>query len=51
MIKQKYIDRFKELHKIKYNIELSDEEATDQATHFLNLMRILIRQSKVKTQT
>ena len=43
MISKEYIDKFKKLYKDKYEITLSDEEATELATHFLNLMEILIR--------
>ncbi len=43
MISKEYLDKFKKLYKDKYNITLSDEETTELATHFLNLMEILIR--------
>lgn len=43
MISKEYIDKFKKLYKDKYEITLSDEDATELATHFLNLMEILIR--------
>ncbi len=43
MIRKEYLDKFKKLYKDKYEITLSDEEATDLATHFLNLMEILIK--------
>lgn len=43
MISKEYLDKFKKLYKDKYEITLSDEEATELATHFLNLMEILIR--------
>ncbi len=43
MIRKEYLDKFKKLYKDKYNIILSDEETTELATHFLNLMEILIR--------
>lgn len=43
MISKAYLDKFKKLYKDKYNITLSDEETTELATHFLNLMEILIR--------
>jgi hypothetical protein len=43
MINKEYLDKFKKLYKDKYNITLSDEETTELATHFLNLMEILIR--------
>lgn len=43
MISKAYLDKFKKLYKDKYEITLSDEETTELATHFLNLMEILIR--------
>lgn len=43
MISKEYLDKFKKLYKDKYNIALTDEETTELATHFLNLMEILIR--------
>ncbi len=43
MISKEYLDKFKKLYKDKYEITLSDEEATELATHFLNLMEILIK--------
>lgn len=43
MISKEYLEKFKKLYKDKYNIALSDEETTELATHFLNLMEILIR--------
>jgi len=43
MITKEYLDKFRKLYKDKYNITLSDEETTELATHFLNLMEILIR--------
>jgi len=43
MISKEYLDKFKKLYKDKYEITLSDEEATELATHFLNLMEVLIR--------
>ena len=48
MISKAYLDKFKKLYKDKYEITLSDEETTELATHFLNLMEILIR-PKLKT--
>lgn len=50
MISKEYLDKFRKLYKDKYNITLSDEETTELATHFLNLMEILIR-PKVKTKS
>lgn len=43
MISKKYLDKYRKLYKDKYNITLTDEETTELATHFLNLMEILIR--------
>ena len=43
MISKEYLDKFKKLYKDKYNIALTNEETTELATHFLNLMEILIR--------
>ena len=43
MINKEYLDKFKKLYKDKYDITLTDEETTELATHFLNLMEILIR--------
>ncbi len=49
MISKEYLDKFKKLYKDKYNITLSDEETTELATHFLNLMEILIKpKNKIK---
>ena len=43
MIRKEYLDKFKRLYKDKYDITLSDEEATELANHFLNMMEVLIR--------
>lgn len=43
MVSTEFLDKFKKLYKDKYNITLSDEEATRLGTHFLNLMKILIK--------
>ena len=49
MISKEYLDKFRKLYKDKYNITLSDEETTELATHFINLMEILIK-PKSKTE-
>lgn len=49
MVTKEYLDKFKRLYEDKYNVTLSDENATELATHFLNLMKILIR-PKPKSQ-
>jgi hypothetical protein len=53
MISKEYLDKFKRLYKDKYDITLTDEEATELATHFLNLMEVLIRpkQKPIKIET
>jgi hypothetical protein len=43
MVSQEFLEKFKNLYKEKFNIILTDEEATKLATDFLNLMRVLIR--------
>jgi hypothetical protein len=51
MISKEYLDKFRKLYKDKYNITLSDEETTELATHFINLMEILIKpKSKTENQ-
>ena len=48
MVSQALLDKFKRLYKEEYNIILSDEEATDLATQFLSLMKILIEPDRKK---
>ncbi|GEM_PF-1690325 len=43
MISNESLEEFKKLYYEKYNITLSDEGATQMATDFLNLMKILTR--------
>lgn len=43
MINKELLDKFKSLYKRKFNINLSDEEATKMTTDLLNLMRVLIK--------
>ena len=50
MISKEYLDKFKRLYKDKYDITLSDEEATELATHFLNMMEVLIRPKQKRLQ-
>ena len=40
---QELLEKFKSLHKEKFDIDLKDEEATKMATDFLNLMEVLLR--------
>lgn len=48
MIRKEYLDKFKKLYQDKYNIILDDEQATELATHFLNLMEILIKPKAIR---
>lgn len=41
MVNQEYLEKFKRLYKDKYDIDLTDEEATELGTQFLNLMKVL----------
>jgi len=43
MISKESLERFKKLYFEKYNVSLSDEAATQMATDFLSLMKILTR--------
>ncbi len=43
MLNEEFLAKFKSLYLEKYNINLSDEEATKLATDFLNLMTVLIK--------
>jgi len=51
MISKEYLDKFKKLYKDKYDITLTDEEATDLANHFLNMMEVLIRPKQKRAQS
>jgi len=42
MVSKEILDKFKSLYKEKYNIILTEEEATELVTQFLTLMKILI---------
>ncbi len=42
MVTREILDKFKRLYQEKYDIILTDEEATEMATSFLNLMKVLI---------
>ena len=50
MINTEIRDKFKKLYYEKFNIELSDEEATAMATDLVNLVKVLIK-SKPKSST
>lgn len=42
MVNKEILDKFKRLYQEKYDIVLTDEEAIEKATTFLNLMKVLI---------
>lgn len=43
MISEELLEKFKRLYQEKFNILLSDEEATEMTTDFLNLMKVLTK--------
>ena len=47
MVTKTSLEKFKELYKRKFNIMLSNEEATQQAIELLNLMKVLIKPNKL----
>jgi hypothetical protein len=49
MISKEYLEKFKSLYKKKYDIVLSEEEAVEMATAFLNLMKVLIHPNPKST--
>ncbi len=42
MLTRELLEKFKSIYQEKFNIALTDEEATLMATDFLNLMKILV---------
>ena len=51
MISKEYLDKFKKLYKDKYEITLTDEEATELANHFLNMMEVLIKPKQKRSRS
>ena len=51
MISKEYLDKFKKLYKDKYAITLTDEEATELANHFLNMMEVLIKPKQKRSRS
>lgn len=43
MVSQELLDKFKSLYQRKFDINLTDEEATKMTTDLLNLIRVLIK--------
>lgn len=48
MINKIHLEKFKRLYLVKYNIELSEEKATELFTQFLTLMKVLILSPKAQ---
>ncbi len=48
MVSEKALIKFKQIYYLKYGIELTDDQATEQAVSLLNLMKILTRPKKKK---
>ena len=45
----KALQEFKQIYRAEFGEELSDQEAMEKATKFLNLMRVIMRPIPVKT--
>ena len=43
MISNELLDKFKKLYKEKFDVTLTDEQATKAATDLVNLMRVLLK--------
>ena len=43
MVSNEILEKFKKLYQAKFNISLSDEEATQMATNLVNLMKVLLQ--------
>ena len=43
MVSKEILEKFKKLYIAKFNISLTDEEATQMTTDMVNLMRILLK--------
>jgi len=46
MVSAEMLEKFKKLYLEKYNVSLTNEEATRMATDLVNLMKILLRPDK-----
>ena len=47
MVTKTALGKFKELYKRKFDIMLSNKDATQQAIELLNIMKILLRPTKL----
>ena len=43
MVSKEILEKFKKLYHAKFNVSLSDEEATQMTTDLVNLMRVLLK--------
>jgi len=43
MVSKEKLEKFKRLYELKYNISISNEEATKMATDLINLMQVLLK--------
>ena len=48
MVSKETIDKFKKLYQDKFNVTVSDEEATQMATDLVNLMRVLLKPDPIQ---
>lgn len=50
MVSKEKLAKFKQLYLKKYNVSLTDEEATEMATALVNLMSILLKPDSEEVQ-
>lgn len=48
MVSKETIEKFKKLYQDKFNVTVSDEEATQMATDLVNLMRVLLKPDPIQ---
>lgn len=46
MITKEIVERFKKLYFKKFNVQLTDEEATRAATDLINLVKVILKPQK-----
>ena len=49
MVSKEIIEKFKKLYQEKFNIVLTQEEATQMTTDLVNLMRVLLKPEPIPT--
>lgn len=50
MVSKESLEKFKMLYQAKYNISLTDEEATQMATDLVNLMQVLLKPDPTESE-